>query len=79
MVERMTERVRIEIGFDSGQGIAALVTIDDADELEKALSKNGDGTFRIEAEDGHYNVVLRRVVYVKRFARESRVGFGAVA
>jgi hypothetical protein len=75
----MTERVRIEIGFDSGQGIAALVTTDDADELEKALSKNGDGTFRIEAEDGHYNVVLRRVVYVKRFARESRVGFGAVA
>jgi hypothetical protein len=79
MVERMTERVRIEIGFDSGQGIAALVTTDDADELEKALSKNGDGTFRIEAEDGHYNVVLRRVVYVKRFARESRVGFGAAA
>jgi hypothetical protein len=75
----MAERVRIEIGFDSGQGIAALVEIGEADELEKALSKNGDGTFRIEAEDGHYSVVLKRVVYLKRFARESRVGFGAAA
>jgi hypothetical protein len=75
----MAERVRIEIGFDSGQGIAALVTLDDADELEKALASNGDATFRIDAEDGYYSVVLRRVVYVKRFARESRVGFGAVA
>jgi hypothetical protein len=75
----MTERVRIEIGFDSGQGIAALVEVDEAEELEKALSTNGDGTFRIEAEDGHYSVVLKRVVYLKRFARESRVGFGAAA
>ena len=75
----MTERVRIEIGFDSGQGIAALVEIDEAEELEKALSSSGDGTFRIEAEDGHYSVVLKRVVYLKRFARESRVGFGAAA
>jgi hypothetical protein len=75
----MTERVRIEIGFDSGQGIAALVTLADADELEKALASSDDGTYRIEAEDGHYSVVLGRVVYLKRFARESRVGFGAVA
>jgi hypothetical protein len=75
----VAERVRIEIGFDSGQGIAALVTLDDADELEKALASSSDGTYRIEAEDGHYSVVLRRVVYLKRFARESRVGFGAVA
>ena len=75
----MAERVRIEIGFDSGQGIAALVLLDEADELEKALASSSDGTYGIEAEDGHYSVVLRRVVYLKRFARESRVGFGAVA
>ena len=29
--------------------------------------------------DGRYTILLRRVVYVKRFARESRVGFGAAA
>ena len=75
----MAERVRIEIGFDSGQGIAALVLLEEADELEKALASSSDGTYSIEAEDGHYSVVLRRVVYLKRFARESRVGFGAVA
>ena len=27
--------------------------------------------------DGLYTVVLGRVVYMKRYARESRVGFGA--
>ncbi len=73
----MPERVRIEIGFDSGQGIAALVATDEVDKLEQALGGNGDGTVKLEADDGHYTVVLRRVVYLKRFAREAQVGFGA--
>ena len=34
---------------------------------------------RLEAEDGRYTIALQRVVYVKRYARESRVGFGAAA
>ncbi len=72
----MAERVRVEIGFDGGQGIAALVPVDAADELERALASGADGLFRLEAEDGHYAVALRRVVFVKRYLRESRVGFG---
>ena len=75
----MAERIRIEIGFDGGQGLAALVTSDEADALEKALSKGDDGVFRIDAEDGQYAISLRRIVFVKRYARESRVGFGAAA
>ena len=31
-----------------------------------------------DAEDGRYTIALRRVVYVKRFARDTHVGFGAV-
>jgi hypothetical protein len=75
----MSERIRIEIGFDGGQGLSALVTTDEVDKLEAALAKNGDGVFKIDAEDGHYSVSLRKVVYVKRYARESHVGFGAAA
>ena len=30
-----------------------------------------------DADDGHYTIALRQVVWIKRFARESRVGFGA--
>jgi hypothetical protein len=75
----MAERIRIEIGFDGGQGLGALITIDEADKLEDALAKGGDGVFKIEAEDGHYAVALRKVVFVKRYAREQRVGFGAAA
>jgi hypothetical protein len=32
-----------------------------------------------DAEDGRYTVAIPKIVYVKRFARESRVGFGAAA
>lgn len=69
------ERVRIEIGFDGGQIMGALVSSASADELEQALSSGGDGALALDAEDGRYTVALHRVVYVKRFARESRVGF----
>jgi hypothetical protein len=31
----------------------------------------------LDAEDGRYTDVLRRVVYVKRFVREGRVGFSS--
>jgi hypothetical protein len=75
----MAERIRIEIGFDGGQGLGALVTTDEADKLEDALAKGGDGVFKIEAEDGRYAISLRKIVFVKRAARESRVGFGAAA
>ena len=71
------ERIRIEIAFDGGQVMSPLVTNESIEALERALSSNVDGTLELEADDGRYSVVLRRVVYVKRFAREARVGFGA--
>jgi hypothetical protein len=73
-----SERVRIEISFDGGQGLGALVPVSIAEELERALASSADGTFDFEAEDGHYTVALRRVVFIKRFLREGRVGFGNV-
>ena len=69
------EHVRLEIAFDGGQIMGALVSLASADELERALSGGADGTLALDADDGKYLVPLRRVVYVKRFARESRVGF----
>ena len=68
-------RVRIEIAFDGGQVLAAFVSGEAADELERSLGQGGDGSFALEAEDGRYTVSLRRVVYIKRFTREARVGF----
>ena len=72
-----TEHVRLEIAFDGGQIMGALVTLESADELERSLADGADGTLALAANDGKYFVPLGRVVYVKRFARESRVGFGA--
>ena len=69
------ERVRIEIAFDGGQIMGASVTLSAADELERALDDGRDGGLALEAEDGRYTVALRRIVYLKRFSREGRVGF----
>ena len=69
------ETVRLEVAFDGGQITGALVSVASADELERALSNGADGTVALDASDGKYLVPLRRVVYVKRFARESHVGF----
>ena len=71
------DRVRIEVAFDGGQVLGALVPLSEADDLERALAQSGDGAFPLEADDGRYTVSLRRVVYVKRFTREGRVGFTA--
>ena len=77
------ERIRVEIAFDGGQIMSAIVSPSSADALEHALGSadalagTGDAALALDAEDGRYTVALRRVVYVKRFARESRVGFGA--
>ena len=77
------DRVRIEIAFDGGQIMGAFVSAESADALEQALGAAdvragaGDAALALEAEDGRYTIALQRVVYVKRFARESRVGFGA--
>ena len=71
-----SDSVRIEIAFDGGQIMGAVVTAQGAEELERSLAAGSDGTHTLDASDGRYSVVLRRIVYVKRYARESRVGFG---
>ena len=73
----MADRIRIEIGFDGGQIMGALVEAGAVDRLEQALSSGEDGSLSLEVEDGRYTVALRRIAYVKRFSREGRVGFGA--
>ena len=71
------ERIRIEIGFDGGQIMGARLAGASADELERALAGDNDGALTLDADDGRYTVALRRVVYVKRFTREARLGFSS--
>ena len=73
------DRIRIEIAFDGQQVLSVLVPQQTAEDLDRALAGDHDSAYSFEADDGRYTVLLRRVVYVKRFARESRVGFGAAA
>jgi hypothetical protein len=68
------QRVRMEVGFDGGQVMSVLVETKTADDLEQALD-GGVGSFTLDADDGRYTVALPRIVYIKRFSREGRVGF----
>ena len=54
----------------------ALVRSEAADEIERALGAGAGPTLVFDAEDGRYTVSVGRVVYFKRYGRESRVGFG---
>jgi hypothetical protein len=68
--------VRIEVGLEGGQILSALVTPPSADELEKGVSSAANAALTLDAQDGTVQVVIPKVLYVKRFAREGRVGFG---
>jgi hypothetical protein len=73
-----TDRIRIEIAFEGNQVLNVYVPSATAEDLDRALAGAQD-SLSFEAEDGRYTIAVAKVVYVKRFARESRVGFGAVA
>ena len=73
------ERIVLEIGFDGGQIMGARVTAESADRFESELSRGQDGAVVLDADDGRYTIPLRRVVYVKRLTRESRLGFSSSA
>jgi hypothetical protein len=68
-------RTRVEVAFEGGQTLSVLVDHGVAEALEQALGEGDEAAFALDADDGHYTVALRRVVYVKRFARETSVGF----
>ena len=65
--------VRVEIGFAGGQILSWLVTSESAEALERKLG--GTGTVTLDAQEGTITIVVERVLYAKRYARESRVGF----
>jgi hypothetical protein len=71
------EHIRIEVGFEGSQIMSALVTAEAAEGLEQALTGGKSGSLVLETEDGRYTVALARVVYLKRFNREGRLGFGS--
>ncbi len=73
-----SERLRIEIAFEGTQVLTVYVSPSIADELDRALAGAHD-SLSFEAEDGRYTVSVPKIVFVKRFGRESRVGFGAAA
>lgn len=71
-----TESSRVEIGFEGGLIMNALVTLASAEALERAVNARAEGTLALDAQDGRYTIVLGRVAYVKHFAREAKLGFG---
>jgi hypothetical protein len=71
-------RVRVEIGFDGGHALSLLAERDGVEKLERAMADGKEQPVVLESQEGSYTIALRKVTYVKRFARESKVGFGDV-
>ena len=46
-----------------------------ADALDRNLGAGASGTLTLDAQEGTVTIVLDRILYVKRYSRESRVGF----
>ena len=72
-----SERVRLDIGFKGGATLTVAVTVPQADALEQGLRQGSGGIAELDADDGRLLVVLAHVLYVRRHARGSRVGFSA--
>ena len=70
-----SEKVRVEVGFEGGQIVVALVPGKDADNLQRQLLTGGAGVVELGTEDGPCLVALARIAYVKRFSRDAKVGF----
>ena len=70
------ERVRVEVAFAGGQTIGGTVPAAAVDALRETLGRQPDGVFELPTEDGTYLIPLRAVMYVKRFVKESQIGFG---
>ena len=71
------ERVRLDIGFKGGATLTVAVTMPEADALEQRLRQGDGGLVELDADDGRLLVVAAHVLYVRRHARGSRVGFSA--
>jgi hypothetical protein len=71
------DRVRLEIAFKGGQTLSVGVPTATADDLDRSLASGEGESLSFEAEDGRYTIAVKSIVFIKRHARESRVGFGA--
>lgn len=71
------DKVRVDIGFEGGSTLTASVTALEADALEQRLRADEGGVADLVTEDGRLIVVLAHVLYIRRHARGSRVGFSA--
>ena len=67
----------IDIGFQGGSTLTVAVGPADADGLEQKLRQADGRIAELDTEDGRLLVVLAHVLYVRRHARGSRVGFSA--
>ncbi len=71
------DRVRLDIGFKGGATLTVAVTVPEADTLEQRLLQGDGGVVDLQADDGRLLIALGHVLYVRRHARGSRVGFSA--
>ena len=74
----MAKGIRVDIAFEGGVSLAVTVPPATAEDLDRALANPDAESFTFEAEDGHYTLSVRKIVFTQRSQREQVVGFGAI-
>ena len=74
----MAKGIRVDIAFEGGVSLAVTVPPATAEDLDRALGNPDADSFSFEAEDGHYTLSVRKIVFTKRSQRGQVVGFGAI-
>lgn len=75
----MSEKtVSLQIAFEGGQSVGADVSEETAAKLAAALDA-GETMFELDTEGDTFLLALGKIVYVRRAARETRIGFAASA
>ena len=69
------DSIRIELAFEGGQIITAMVSVAAADAVERAVAAGSGGTVDVETDDGRITLVVPRIVYLKRYTRGAQPGF----
>jgi hypothetical protein len=72
-----SDRVRLDIVFEGAASLSVSVPSSTADDLDRALANPEADSLSFEGDDGRYTLAVRKIVFVRRSAREQVVGFGA--
>ena len=71
----MTERIRLEIGFDGGQIVAVETTEEEAGQVARAFAASSSARVSIDGDGCRLDLDTGRIAYVRRGLSGRQIGY----